>query len=428
VYKYTHTVIRTRAATKKITMQLSPTTESSASKEVCNPLSGIDIAQSCTSIRVYIHPNLPPKRPTQPRRNLFKRSRPASTHTVADDLQKEKQLLQQSARVMIIQKDEQDMNTFLALASTKLQLPSTATKLFVYKGRRGQRVRQLETLQDGDRVFLALYPDERFFRDRPSSMRFQYAMFGASNVGKTALLKRYVTNTFITFYDPSLEEPVKTTRAITNCPCALQILDTGGTKEHVQLSVHRWTKGLNGAVLCFDATRVDSSLVFLEQFVHAMRRHERDSAVSDTSWTQQGCPMVLCACKMDLLGDGTWHGGNGGNGNGGNGDGDSRGNGRGRGRGSGSTSKVDRRLLKELRRKGNQFKEQHGCCAFIETSAADGDGTDAIFATLTTEVLRCLGGGHALEKERLVKESEASRRGGMNRGGGGGVCNCCCWA
>ena len=401
--------------------------DNNTNNECINPLEGFELP---ASVRVFVHKNQPPsKKNPQAQRSFLKRSRP-STHTIAGDAQAEDALFAQTARVMIVEcpspdtgkpQQQRDMLQFLTKASDKLHLSKVAAKMYCSRGRCGKRIRSLNELKEGDRLFLAMFPDERFWRDRPSSMRFHYAMFGGSNVGKTALLKRYTSNQFIEFYCPSLEEPLRTTRAVAKCPCAMQILDTGGSSHQVQFSLHRWTKGLNGCLLCFDATRVDETLQLLKPYVAAMLKHQQST---DSSWTQKGCPMVLVACKLDLLehgrngkansrgsGGSTLGGGGGGGGSGG---------------GSGSIGKDrNRKLLKTLRAKAKKFVHQYKCAGYVETSALDGDGVEDAFSTLTKKVLGQLSGGSKMTVDRLIEEGDESRSNNMD--GSKGVCcfGCC---
>lgn len=402
-----------------IKAEIKETNETNNQESKTSTMNPLQIA-SITTIRVFVHPNLPPRQ-TKSKRTFFP-SR-GSMHTISGDIRTEDQLIAETGRVMLIQRpptfttsneslssnNGEDLNIFLKKASKKLNLKQKAAKMYLYKGRQGRRVRSLEHLKDGDRLFLALYPDERFFHDRPSSMRFHYAMFGGSAVGKTALLKRYTSNEFITFYDPSLEEPVRTTRSISKCPCAMQILDTGGAREQVQFSLHRWTKGLNGCFLCFDASNIDMSLKLLVPYVTAIVRHEKNG---DNTWTQEGCPMLLVACKVDLIRSsdhGTSGSSRGGSGTSMN----------SRNEKNGSTKNV----LRGMRKKAELFVKKYGCAGYVETSAFNGDGVDDAFDLLTKEVLSRLRCGSKMTFDRLIKETDESARslGNSSRVG----CSCC---
>ena len=77
---------------------------------------------------------------------------------------------------------------------------------------------------------------------KDSCQHFKIVLLGTGSVGKSALVTRFVKNTFIVRYDPTIEETFSKTFEVDGNPVQLEIYDTAGT---VCFFFLKWAKGKN---------------------------------------------------------------------------------------------------------------------------------------------------------------------------------------
>ncbi len=374
------------------------------------------------SFRVFVYPNVYP-RAASLRRNKSgsagsvggggggrSRARPSEEDVLRAHLN-------DIGRVVIVAPD-MTLPAFLEVAARKLKLKHGAGRAFLEQGKQGIPLSGLDRLKAGDRIVGARYPDARLFRDRPSSMRFQYVLFGATGVGKTALLKRFVTGRFVTFHDPSIEEQTVVVRNVNKCPCSMAVLDTGGAREFVDMSLGRWTQRMHGAILVYDMSNL-STLRALDVYADHLHTAASEAKTGDDGTGGPGgsgggsgvrspalrVPTLLVGTKADVVLNA------------------------GAGAGAAAAAgKAAKKVLKAAEKAGQQYADRHGM-QFLTASAKTGVGADKSFFLITEMVLARLGGGERELAQRLRKEHRSRKRLGFGRSDSmqpGGCCGCLC--
>ena len=403
----------------------APAAVASADGNIVNPLAEPTAAAAfastpqAASFRVFVYPNV------YPRAAARRRKKSSSKGSVGDGSgghrgrASEEDVMRAHfndiGRVVIVT-PEMTLSVFLEVASRKLKLKHGSRRAFLEQGKQGIPLSGLDRLKAGDRIFVARYSDSRFFRDRPSSLRFQYVLFGATGVGKTALLKRFVTGRFVSFHDPSIEEQTVVVRNVNKCPCSMSVLDTGGAREFVDMSLGRWTQRIHGAILVYDMSNLNT-LQALDVYVDHLHSaaFEAKTSNSDSGGRGNGgggdgsrplalsVPSLLVGTKADVLQYA-------GNGNG------------------AASGKASKKLYRAAEKAGQEYADRYGM-HFVAASAKTGGGVDKSFFLITEMVLGQLGGGELELAQRLRKEHHSRKRLGFGRSHSmqsGGCCGCLC--
>ncbi len=118
---------------------------------------------------------------------------------------------------------------------------------------------------------------------------FKVMVAGDGGVGKTTLLRKFVTGTFdiATNMTIGVQWHVKETM-VDGQAVSLQLWDLGG-QDHFRFMLPSYTLGAKGALLLYDMTRT-SSLDSLEEWVKICRTYNKD------------LPILFCGTKADLVG------------------------------------------------------------------------------------------------------------------------------
>ncbi len=116
---------------------------------------------------------------------------------------------------------------------------------------------------------------------------FKLIVAGDGGVGKTTLLRKFVTGTFdiATNMTIGVQWHVKETM-VDGQAVSLQLWDLGG-QDHFRFMLPSYTLGAKGALLLYDMTRT-SSLDSLEEWVKICRTYNKE------------IPILFCGTKADL--------------------------------------------------------------------------------------------------------------------------------
>jgi len=113
-------------------------------------------------------------------------------------------------------------------------------------------------------------------------------VLGAGGVGKTALTLYYVNNTFISHYDPTIEDSYRKLVEVDGITWHLEIIDTAGT-EHFSAMRDLYMSSCEGLLIVYSVTSVST-------FYEAINIREQATRVKDS----ETFPMVLVGNKCDL--------------------------------------------------------------------------------------------------------------------------------
>ncbi len=118
---------------------------------------------------------------------------------------------------------------------------------------------------------------------------FKVVVAGDGGVGKTTLLRKFVTGTFdiATNMTIGVQWHVKETQ-FDGQAVSLQLWDLGG-QDHFRFMLPSYTLGAKGALLLYDMTKT-STLDSLEEWVKICRTYNKD------------LPILFCGTKGDLVG------------------------------------------------------------------------------------------------------------------------------
>lgn len=121
---------------------------------------------------------------------------------------------------------------------------------------------------------------------------FKVIVVGDSGTGKTSIIRRYVTNSYVASYKATigLDFCVKKIKWNDNAEVSLQLWDVAGQERFSRLT-RAYYKGANAAVVVFDVTQEDS-------FRNTLRWKED----IDEKMTMNGesIPTILFANKVDM--------------------------------------------------------------------------------------------------------------------------------
>ncbi|KAL7713510.1 Sphingomyelin phosphodiesterase [Entamoeba marina] len=123
------------------------------------------------------------------------------------------------------------------------------------------------------------------------SLHFRIVLLGSGSVGKSALATRYVKNTFISRYDPTIEETFSKTIEVDGKVVQLEIYDTAGTEQFRTLQDLYMKEG--------DAFILVFALNSIATFQDLASIHEHIIDVKK-SMNKTNVPIVLAGNKCDL--------------------------------------------------------------------------------------------------------------------------------
>ena len=115
-------------------------------------------------------------------------------------------------------------------------------------------------------------------------------MWGSGGVGKSALIIRFVTGTFLEEYDPTIEDSSRNQIEVNGKLFLVDILDTAAGEEFSAMQ-DQWIREGKVIFICFSIT----SRASWEDVILYRRRLMRTRDVDDTDWG-----VVLIANKCDL--------------------------------------------------------------------------------------------------------------------------------
>jgi len=117
---------------------------------------------------------------------------------------------------------------------------------------------------------------------------YKVVVLGEGAVGKSCLTIRYVQGTFVTEYDPTIENSYRRIATVDDQPVVLDILDTAGQEEYASMRDTYLRVG-HGFLLVFSVTSL-SSLNFTREL------HSKILQVKEADT----CPMVIVGNKADM--------------------------------------------------------------------------------------------------------------------------------
>lgn len=122
-----------------------------------------------------------------------------------------------------------------------------------------------------------------------SSDHFAISVVGAGGVGKSALTLRFVRNSFINNWDPTIEDAYSKPVEVDHKICKLDILDTAGQEDFESLR-YQWMLDKDGYLFVFSLDNRDS-LKELDAFFQLHTQLNANKQV----------PIVVCGNKADLI-------------------------------------------------------------------------------------------------------------------------------
>jgi len=125
-------------------------------------------------------------------------------------------------------------------------------------------------------------------------------VMGAGAVGKSALVVRFTTDTFVEDYDPTLEDNYRKEVNVDGEDTTLDILDTAG-QEEFQSMHDRWVRPANGIVLVYSITNKDTfeEVKGLRKKIQRIKETVREMAGDEK--LQSFIPLILVGNKCDLV-------------------------------------------------------------------------------------------------------------------------------
>jgi len=175
----------------------------------------------------------------------------------------------------------QSVEEFLKQAGEKLGIQ--AKKAFTENG---ALVDDVSLIREDEKLFISA--GEPFWKYDDSKVRtYKVAVLGAGGVGKSCLSLRYVKNSFVDVYDPTIEDAFRHQTVIDGHTCMLDILDTAG-QEDMRMLRRQWVQDRDGFLLVYSMTDKRS----FEELDHFM-------GLIKSLKTKQ-VPIVVVANKSDL--------------------------------------------------------------------------------------------------------------------------------
>ena len=120
------------------------------------------------------------------------------------------------------------------------------------------------------------------------------AVLGTGAVGKTSLTLMYVSNIFMSAYDPTIEDSYKTTVDVDGVARTIEIVDTAGQEEYSALR-DTYIRTADGFVLVY-------SITSLQTFLDVGEMRDQIYRVLDREYDER-VPIVVVGNKCDLEGE-----------------------------------------------------------------------------------------------------------------------------
>jgi len=177
-------------------------------------------------------------------------------------------------------------------------------------------------------------------------------VLGLGGVGKSALTVRFVLNTFITQYDPTIEDSYRKQAEVDGQQCMLEILDTAGTEQFTAMR-DLYMKNGQGFILVY-------SIISQATFNEIEDLRKSITRVKDT----EDVPMILVGNKCDL---------------------------------------ESQRVVS--REAGEALAQRFNNCAFVEASAKSQVNVELVFFDLVRQIMRTSGA-----QEKDVKKLKRSKK------------------
>ena len=117
------------------------------------------------------------------------------------------------------------------------------------------------------------------------------AVLGTGAVGKTSLTLMYVSNIFVSAYDPTIEDSYKTTVVVDGVARTIEIVDTAGQEEYSALR-DTYIRTADGFVLVY-------SITSLQTFLDVGEMRDQIYRVLDREYDER-VPIVVAGNKCDL--------------------------------------------------------------------------------------------------------------------------------
>jgi len=134
-------------------------------------------------------------------------------------------------------------------------------------------------------------------RGQEQSVPFNVVVMGTGAVGKSALVVQFTTNTFVSEYDPTVEDSFRKDVVVDGTSSVLDILDTAGQEEFESL-YDRWVRPAHGFLLMYDITlkaTFEEVQILKDKIVRI-----KDTLAESNGQTEVEIPMVLVGNKCDL--------------------------------------------------------------------------------------------------------------------------------
>ena len=160
---------------------------------------------------------------------------------------------------------------------------------------------------------------------------FKIVVLGAGAVGKTAMIQRFITGTFPSCYNPSIEDTYNHNITFDGEEIALTIEDLYRCEDYEPILLHCIREG-NGFLIVYEVGN-EESFRQVESNLEMVRRVKECS-----------CPVVICGNKIE---------------------------------------NEEGRVIGF--REGQEFAQEHGC-DFFEVSALRNTGIDEVFTTLVRKM------------------------------------------
>eukprot|EP00012_Vannella_robusta_P009908 CAMPEP_0206195196 /NCGR_PEP_ID=MMETSP0166-20121206/7684_1 /ASSEMBLY_ACC=CAM_ASM_000260 /TAXON_ID=95228 /ORGANISM="Vannella robusta, Strain DIVA3 518/3/11/1/6" /LENGTH=201 /DNA_ID=CAMNT_0053612385 /DNA_START=34 /DNA_END=639 /DNA_ORIENTATION=+ len=122
-------------------------------------------------------------------------------------------------------------------------------------------------------------------------MIYKVVMLGGGGVGKSAITIQFVQNTFVSEYDPTIENSYRRQFTVNDEEIMLDILDTAGQEEFAAIRDSHIREGL-GFIIVYSVTSKES-------FKEVTGIRDRVLKVKD----KNSYPMILLGNKCDLVKD-----------------------------------------------------------------------------------------------------------------------------
>ncbi|KAI1159465.1 putative small G-protein Ras2 [Nemania serpens] len=127
---------------------------------------------------------------------------------------------------------------------------------------------------------------------------YQIVVLGDGGVGKTSLTMGLCGHKFSQTYDPTIEDSFRTHITINDILCPLDILDTAGQEEYVNLR-DDWIRQGDGIVLVYDVTS-QASFASFECLIKQVMQVKWDLEGSTASRPSR-LPIMIVGNKIDMV-------------------------------------------------------------------------------------------------------------------------------